>query len=102
MEISVNIEVPSASEVRELVDLHLLSKKTAADCDGRILSSTGSDTERRLLLFLPDDQIRLFERNITKAVRPRGFSVEIGYAPTMVVKISPVSASVVSTSKAGP
>jgi hypothetical protein len=102
MEILVNIQVPLASDVRELVDLHLLSKEIAADCGGRMLSSTGSETERSLFLFCPDDQIPLFERNITQAIRLRGFSVEIGYVPATVIKIAPVPAGMVSTSRAGP
>src|ERR1035437_7843769 len=87
MEILVNIQMSLASDFRELVELHLLCKNISVNCGGKLLSSTGANTERRVFLFCPDDQAHLFERNITKAIRPRGFNVEIGYAPVMVIEI---------------
>jgi hypothetical protein len=102
MEIMVNIQVSLARDLRELVELHLLCKNISVDCGGKLLSSRGEDTERRLFLFCPDDQIHLFERNITKAIRPRRYSVEMGYASAMVIKIAPASVGVISTSKSGP
>ena len=90
MEVTVNLRVPSPTDLRDLVDMQTLVKRAAQETGIRYPGSiTGNDHDRQMLLSCADvNEYIEFEAALRRSAERVGYKTEIGYAPMPVINLS--------------